>query len=155
MRRAKMFGLLLAVPASLVPACGVWAQGQAPHAWLFGSWSGGLFPPPPGLSSSLVCLTQPVVIFTRDVVLRATLTDATYTQRVIATARTANGTTDFQFAPPEGTTAAGLLGTAPPPPVGFGCADPNALHVVRMTENQISFPGCADFPYPLVRCAAR
>jgi hypothetical protein len=145
-----LMGLLLAVPP-----CAAGAQSQAPHAWLFGSWSGGLFPPPPGLSSSLACLTQPVVIFTRDVVLRASLTETTYTQRVIATARTAKGNTDFEFAPPEGATDAGLLGTAPPPAMGFGCPDPNVLHVQRQTENEISFPGCADFPYPLVRCAAR
>jgi hypothetical protein len=26
------------------------------------------------------------------------------------------------------------------------------LTVRRDNENQITFPGCADFPYPLVRC---
>jgi hypothetical protein len=131
------------------------AQSTAPHAWLYGSWSGGLFPPPPGLSASLACLTQPVVIFTRDVVLRASLAETTYTQRVIATARTAGNHTDFQFAPPEAAVAAGLVGATAPPPAGFGCPDPNVLNVERKSASEISFPGCADFPYPLVRCAAR
>src|SRR5574340_201466 len=56
--------------------------GQPPHAWLFGTWTGGLFPVP-GILSPQACLSQPVVIFTRDVVLRATLTSELYIQRVI------------------------------------------------------------------------
>ena len=39
--------------------------------------------------------------------------------------------------------------------VGFGCEDPDLLHVQRRGENEISFPGCPEFPYPLVRCPAR
>jgi len=39
--------------------------------------------------------------------------------------------------------------------VGFGCPSPDVLHVQRRGENEISFPGCNDFPYPLVRCSAR
>jgi hypothetical protein len=38
---------------------------------------------------------------------------------------------------------------------GFGCTTPNELHVLRQGENQISFPHCTDFPYPLIRCPAR
>ena len=127
------------------------AQGQPPHAWLFGSWTGGLFPVPAGLSTQ-ACLAQPVVIFTRDVVLRASLTDPSYTQRVIETARTGPGRTDFQFAPPVDNSAGGLLeSSAPKPAPGFGCESANVLHVVR-DGDRIRFPGCADFPEPLVRC---
>lgn len=128
------------------------AQSQPPHAWLFGSWTGGLFPVPSGLSTQ-ACLAQPVVIFTRDAVLRASLTDPTYTQRVIETARTTPGRTEFQFVPPQDNSAGGLLeSSAPKPASGFGCESANVLHVVRNGDNQISFPGCADFPEPLVRC---
>jgi hypothetical protein len=127
--------------------------GQPPHAWLFGTWTGGLFPAPSNLSAAS-CMGEPVVIFTRDIVLRATLTDISYTQRVIATARTNPGVTDFQFAP-SAAPQSGLFGAAPPAQIGFGCESPDVLHVQRRGENEISFPGCADFPNPLVRCPSR
>jgi hypothetical protein len=128
---------------------------EPPHAWLFGSWSGGLFPASPHISTE-ACLAQPVVIFTRDVVLRATLTETIFTQRVIETARTVPGRTEFIFAPARPPEANGLLGvTSAPPQPGFGCETPDVLHVQRRSDTEISFPGCADFPYPLVRCGAR
>lgn len=157
MRRALMLSIacLLGMAATGVPVCQAAAQNQPPHAWLFGSWTGGLFPVPAGMPVS-ACLAQPVVIFTRDVVMRASLTDPTYAQRVIETARTNPGRTDFQFSPPDSGGSGGLLGVdAPKPLTGFGCENPNVLHVVRNNENSISFPGCADFPEPLVRCTAR
>jgi hypothetical protein len=132
--------------------------GGPPHAWLFGAWTGGLFPVT-GAVSAQSCLGQPTVIFTRDVVLRASLTDPTYAQRVVATARTRAGATDFQFAPaadPAAAASSALLQVAPPKAdAGFGCESPDVLHVVRRSDNQIAFPGCADFPEPLVRCPAR
>jgi hypothetical protein len=130
----------------------------APHAWLFGAWTGGLFPAPSSITAQ-ACLAQPTVIFTRDVVLRGSLTDVTYSQRVIETARTNPGGTDFQFSPaldPVAATSTGLLGMDPPKPAaGFGCMNPDALRVERRTDNEITFPGCSDFPNPLVRCPAR
>ena len=51
-------------------------QALPPHALLFGTWTGGIFPVPPGMSQE-ACLSQPVVIFTRDLVMRATLTEQT------------------------------------------------------------------------------
>ena len=130
--------------------------GLPPHAWLFGTWSGGMFPAPSDMSAER-CLSLPVVIFTRDVVLRAVLTDQLYSQRLIETARGAPNGVEFRFvagetAPP----ASGMLGLAPPPaPLGFGCPDPNSLPVQRRSDNEIMFPGCTDFPYPLVRCSTR
>ncbi len=156
MRRFGMLPLLAllgAVPLAAPPPAA--AQSTAPHGWLFGAWIGGLFPPPTGSTASS-CLAQPTVIFTRDVVLRATLTETTYTQRVIETARTGSGLTDFLFSPAVNQDAAnslGLLGLpAPKAAAGFGCEDDNTLHVARVNDNQISFPGCSAFPYPLVRC---
>lgn len=126
-----------------------------PHAWLFGSWTGGLFPVPSNLTAQ-ACLAQPVVIFTRDLVLRATLIDQVYHQRAIETVRAEPGSTEFRFTPtvdPATAAGSGLFGaTAPQPEIGFGCDDPNALHVVRRSENEIIFQGCKDFPEPLVRC---
>jgi hypothetical protein len=128
-----------------------------PHSWLFGAWIGGLYPPPVTLSAEQ-CLAQPVVIFTRDVVMRAVFTDVTYAQRPIETVRaTANGAEFLLVAPVQPPAEGGTLfdpsGTTQA--VGFGCQTPNELHVLRQGENQISFPHCADFPYPLTRCPAR
>ena len=129
-------------------------QGQPPHAFLFGTWTGGIFPAPPNLTPQ-ACLSQPVVIFTRDLVLRATLMEQTLSQREIQTARVTPDGTEFRFVP-VAAPASGLLGvTAPRPAVGFGCENPNVLHVQRRGENEISFPGCAEFPNPLVRCQTR
>ena len=127
------------------------AAAQPPHAYLFGTWTGGLFPVPTNLTPQ-ACLSQPVVIFTRDLVLRATLTEQVLTQREIETARTNATGTEFRFA--GGSAPAGLLGGSGPAP-GFGCEEPNVLHVQRRGENEIAFPGCADFSYPLVRCHTR
>lgn len=130
----------------------------APHAWLYGSWTGGLFPVPASMTAQM-CLAQPVVIFTRDLVLRATLIDTLYQQRTIETARSNPAGAEFRFAPSVDRAQAlssGLLGrSAPPPLAGFGCETPDVLHVQRRGENEISFQGCADFPEPLIRCPAR
>ena len=142
-----------AEPARRVAAS---SPGQPPHAWLFGTWSGGMFPPQSGQSTEQ-CLSQPVLIFTRDLVMRALLTDQLYDQRLIETARSSPTGADFRFVPAQAPSAASsVLGIAPTPPsVGFSCESPDVLHVVRKSENEIELPSCADFPYPLVRCPAR
>lgn len=143
----------VAAPPGLAPSGRAWAQGQPPHAWLFGTWTGGLFPAPSGLSAQ-TC--QPVAIFTRDVVMRATLLDPNPVQRVIETVRATPAGTEFRFvAVPPAPASGGLLDLAAPPTTGFGCADPDALVVQRRGANEIAFPGCADFPNPLVRCPER
>ena len=126
---------------------------QPPHAWLFGTWTGGIFPVPSGLSSQ-ACLSQPVVIFTRDLVLRATLTEQVLTQREIETARSSPQGTEFRFAAASGG-GSGLLDSGVGRANGFGCTSPDELHVQRRGENEIAFPGCADFPNPLIRCQTR
>jgi hypothetical protein len=126
-----------------------------PHAWLFGAWTGGLFPAPSGLTAQ-ECLAQPTVIFTRDVVMRATLTDTAYVQRIVESARLTINGTEFRFASsPVQASTSNLLGLTPPATIGFGCTSPDELHIVRKTENEITFPGCGDYPYPLIRCPAR
>jgi hypothetical protein len=146
---------LLATPGAFHPTEAQQRPAPPPHAWLFGSWTGGLFPVPANMTKQM-CLAQPVVIFTRDLVLRSSLIDSTYQQRSIETARSNPAGAEIRFAP--GTRAldslnSGLLGqTAPPAPAGFGCENPDVLHIQRRSDNEISFPGCADFPEPLVRC---
>jgi hypothetical protein len=155
MRRVALFLLSALACAGVLPTRAQ-APGLPPHSWLFGAWIGGLYPPPVTLSAAQ-CLAQPVVIFTRDLVLRAVFTDLAYVQREIETVRaTANGA-EFVFVPPVQPAAEGgtLFGPQPAAQaVGFGCATPNELHVLRQGENQISFPHCTDFPYPLIRCPA-
>ena len=143
--------LLLLAPA---PPRARAAPQLPPHAWLFGAWTGGLFPAPAQLTA-LACLAHPTVIFTQDLVLRATLTDFAYIQRQVETVRGAGQGVEFRLiGATQPAAGAGLLGAAIPAP-GFGCESPDALHVQRHSENEISFPGCADFPNPLIRCPSR
>jgi hypothetical protein len=96
-----------------------------------------------------------VVIFTRDLVMRGTFTSVTYTQREIETVRATATGAEFRFvAPVQPVAESGNLFPQPgaAPVVGFGCDSPNLLHVHRISENEISFPHCTDFPYPLIRC---
>jgi hypothetical protein len=106
---------------------------------LFGSWTGGLFPVLDGMIAQ-DCRTQPTVIFSKDVVGHASLLGAGLTQRGIITVRATPKGAEFTFAP----TAAGPR---------FGCPNEDELHVLRNNTNEISFPNCTAFPYPLERCA--
>jgi hypothetical protein len=158
-RSSLLFGACAAALLCLASGDGR-AQGsdEPPHAWLFGAWIGGMFPPPSEVTAK-TCLAQPTVIFTRDVVLRAVLTDTTYAQRQVATVRATAHGFEFRFEAPltPASTGGGLLGLGGAEPqgpqtVGFGCESPDVLHVERRGENEIAFPGCEDFPNPLVRC---
>jgi hypothetical protein len=145
--------------AFLALACPAWAQMQSnlpPHSWLFGAWTGGLFPPPSVLGAQ-ECLAMPVVIFTRDIVMRAVITDQFYAQRLVETARVTPEGVEFRFAPAPATAPQSPFNPTPDGAgvVGFGCISPDILRVQRRTENEITFPDCKDFPYPLVRCPAR
>lgn len=153
--RAVLTTIVLAV-ATL---CASWATpGRAqsstglPQAFLLGSWTGGLFPPP-GVVSAGQCLMQPTVIFTRDLVLRASLIDQFYVQRLIETARGTGNGIEFRF---SAMTAAAAAQAAPglgaSVGAGFGCEEPDVLHVQRISPNEVRFPGCREFPFPLVRC---
>lgn len=143
--------LLGALPCALPGAAR--AQGAPPHAWLFGTWTGGFFPVPSNISAE-ACLAQPVVIFTRDLVLRATLVTPTLAQREIETVRATPQGAEFRFTS-SAPIVSPLLGIGGPAAAGFGCATPDGLTVQRRSDNEILFPGCADFPNPLVRCPGR
>lgn len=161
-QRARLTAAAILSIATMLPAPAIAparAQTTAPaDAWLFGSWIGGLFPAPTGVTAE-ACLAQPVVIFTRDLVLRATMTEQTYAQRIVAAVRRTDDGFELRFEPSGGRDTAGMataLGLAPPPQAeGFGCESPDVLHVQRKGDNEIAFPGCADFPNPLVRCPGR
>ena len=133
------------------------AQGNLPpHAWLFGEWIGGLYPPPSSVTAQ-ECQAQPVVIFNRDTVMRAVITDTNLVQRLIETARVTASGVEFHFAPAV-RQAPGPFSVSPEGnggDIGFGCPGSDVLNVQRRSDNEISFPGCTDFPYPLVRCPGR
>jgi hypothetical protein len=152
MRRAVVCLLTVLSCAGALPTM-TQAQ-EPPHSWLFGAWYGGLFPPPTSVNAQQ-CLAQPAVIFTRDVVMRATFTDVTYVQRQVDSVRAIAGGTEFRFLAPVTGGGTLLAGPAPAPAVGFGCETPDVLHVQRIGDNQISFPHCTELPYPLIRCPAR
>jgi hypothetical protein len=127
------------------------ARTGLPQAFLLGSWTGGLFPAPSVISAAQ-CLAAPTVIFTRDVVMRATFTDAFYIQRMVETALGTGNGVDFRFSPTASPQPSSMPGLAGPGAGGFGCDGPDVLHVQRISADEIRFPGCTDFPYPLVRC---
>ncbi len=151
MRRSANALLAAALLAAAVLPGVAQAQQLPPHAALFGTWTGGVFPAPPNMSPQ-ACLSQPVVIFTRDLVMRATLTEQVLTQREIETVRATPTGLEFRF---SGNASSPLLGPQGPQLAGFGCETADVLHVQRRGENEIAFPGCADFPNPLVRCQTR
>ena len=123
------------------------ARGPVPHEWLFGSWTGGIYPP--GDTEGSRCLAQPTVIFTREVVMRTGILDPAYRQRFIETVATRPGATTFRFIP------AAPAGSRLPPEVGFGCPDgPDALEVEQIGPDEIAFPNCREMPSRLRRCGS-
>ncbi len=142
---------MLVVAAALALGGSVGAQtgGEPPHAWVFGSWTGGIFPATE--TQGPRCTAQPSVIFTRDVLLRAAALDVPYRQRIIETVSAGPNSLEFRLvpAPPQATP----LGPRVPVDAGFGCpGGPNSLQVERRGPDEIVFPNCAEFPSPLRRC---
>ena len=153
----RRLALLLALAAPLAGA-GDDAGAQAnrpgpPHEWVFGPWTGGIFPV--SEVDPTVCFGSPTVIFTRDVVMRVSAFDLAYHQRHIETAATLpDGGLEFRFV--SSAPAARALGGRLPPDIGFGCGgSPDLLRVQRRGPDEIAFPDCNDFPSPLKRCVAK
>ncbi len=148
----RVFLLVAAMGLALGGSGSAQQGGQPPHAWVFGSWVGGIFPP----SETAVarCLGQPTVIFTRDVVLRGSALDVAYRQRLVETVTAEPDALEFRFVQVQAQSTP--FGARLPPDVGFGCpGGPNALRVERRGPNEIAFPDCAEFPSPLQRCTAQ
>jgi hypothetical protein len=101
------------------------AANQPPHAWLYGSWTGGLFPVLDGMAPQ-DCKTQPTVVFGRDAVGHASLLGSGLTQRTISTVRATPTGTEFTFTP---ATAAGS---------DFGCPNADQLFVARTNPNEVT-----------------
>jgi hypothetical protein len=150
MRFAALCLLLLATlgnasakppPAERTAAAAHAAPSGPPHAWLFGTWTGGLFPVLDGMVAQ-DCRTQPTVTFSRDLVNHTSLLSTAMSSREVATVRATPNGAEFRFAP------------ATDPAASFGCENPDELHVARSGVDQINFPHCSAFPYSLERCPA-
>ncbi len=126
-----------------------------PHSFLFGAWVGGVFPAPTTLNAR-ECLATPTIIFTKDVVMSANPFDASYAQSLVETVRDSGNGVEFRLvrvgAPPAPMSPFGLGQQMGGDTIGFGCGNPAVLRVLRRGENEISFPNCSVYPYPLVRC---
>lgn len=123
-----------------------------PHEWVFGVWTGGLFPA--GEPDVPACFGGPTVIFTRDLVFRASLLEVAYRQRTIETVATQANGLEFRFTPAAPVVTP--LGPRLPPDAGFGCSgNPNVLRVQRRGPDEIVFPDCTEFPSTLKRCVSR
>lgn len=141
--------MLVAAMALALGGSGAAQQGDPPHAWVFGSWTGGIFPPTD--TSGPRCTAQPTVIFTRDVVMRASAFDVPYRQRLIETVAAEPNALEFRFVPTPA--QSGPFGARMAPDIGFGCpGGPNALRIERIGPDEIIFPNCSEFPSPLKRC---
>ena len=126
-----------------------------PHAWLFGAWTGGLFPPPSTLGAQ-ECLALPVVIFTRDIVMRAVITDQLYAQRLVETARVTADGAEFRFTRPVAEAPAGPFNLSPgggSNDVGFGCASPDSCTCSATARTRSASPAAPISPTR--SCAAR
>lgn len=126
------------------PALAQNARPLPPHGFLFGSWTGGIFPAIE--SEGPACFGQVTMIVTADVVMRASSLDVAYRQRLIETVAPTPDGVEIRLAPVPG---------RPPPEAGFGCdGNPNLLRVARRGADEIVLTGCTDFPFPLRRCKA-
>ena len=153
----RLIARMLAVAcllAALSPPVAAQPRTAPPHAWLVGTWTGGMFPSSANLPAAL-CLAQPTVIFTQDLVLHARLTEITFVQRLIETVHAVPGGTEFRFVAAAPPASNGPFGApTAPSQSSFGCANPDRLLVIKRGENEIAFPNCANFQYPLHRCGA-
>ena len=135
--------LALAMPlAGAVDEAGAQANrpGGPPHEWVFGSWTGGIFPI--GEVDPAGCFAAPVVIFTRDLVMRVAAFDVAYHQRAIETAAALpDGALEFRFVP-----AAPVAGA----PSAAGCRPISAsAAAARQTCSACSGAARTRSPFPI------
>ena len=113
-----------------------------PHGFLFGSWTGGLFPATD--TEGPACFGTVTLIVAPDLVMRASSLDVAFRQRLIESVALTPDGVEIRLLPVPG---------RPPPEAGFGCGgNPDLLRVARRGNDEITLAGCTDFPFPLRRC---
>jgi len=132
-------GLLASPAIAQAPAA---PRQVPPHEWMFGTWTGGIFPAVE--TEGAGCFGNASLIVLRDVILRVSSLDIAFRQRAIETvAPTADGL-EFRLVPVPGRPLAEF---------GFGCdGNPDLLRVIRRGPDEIALPGCSEFPSTLRRC---
>jgi len=135
---------LLATPAlSLASSARAQTRQGPPHEWMFGGWTGGIFPVTE--TDGPACFGRVSVIVTRDIVMRVASLDIAFRQRAIETVALIPNGLEFRFVP--------MPGRAAVPEAGFGCDNnPDILRVRRVSDDEVVFPDCREFPSPLKRC---
>lgn len=132
---------VLTTPGVFAPALAQPRQGP-PHEWMFGSWTGGIFPAVdtegPG------CFGNVALVVMRDLIMRVSSLDYAYRQRAIESVALTPDGLEFRLIPIAG---------RPMPEIGFGCdGNPNLLRVTRRGPDEVMLPGCVEFPGALRRC---
>ncbi|TCI00016.1 hypothetical protein EJV46_04990 [Roseococcus sp. SYP-B2431] len=138
-----MSGLLAAPSLALPQAARAQTRQGPPHEWMFGGWTGGIFPATE--TQGPACFGNVTVIVTRDIVMRVSSLDVAFRQRAIETVAIIPDGLEFRFVPTPGRAAV--------PESGFGCDNnPNILRVRRVSDDEVLFTDCREFPSPLKRC---
>lgn len=139
--RRSLLPALLAAPALVTSALAQTRQGP-PHEWMFGSWSGGIFPAVDTVGPG--CFGNVSLIVMRDVIMRVSSLEFSYRQRAIETVAMTPDGLEFRLVPVPGRA---------PAEIGFGCdGNPNLLRVQRRGPDEVVLPGCGEFPGALRRC---
>lgn len=142
LRRRSLLPLVSGLLATPALALAQTRQGP-PHEWMFGGWTGGIFPAVD--TEGPACFGSVSVIVTRDIVMRVASLDVAFRQRAIETVAIIPNGLEFRFVPMPG------RGTIPE--AGFGCDNnPDILRVRRVSDDEVVFPDCREFPSPLKRC---
>ena len=139
MLRRSIFPATIGLLAT--PAIAQTRQGP-PHEWMYGSWSGGIFPAVETVGPG--CFGAVALIVTRDVIMRVSSLDVAFRQRAIETVALTPDGLEFRLVP---------IGGRPAPETGFGCnGNPDLLRVSRRNPDEVVLPGCVEFPSLLRRC---
>jgi hypothetical protein len=142
LRRRSLLPLVSGLLAAPALSFAQTRQGP-PHEWMFGGWTGGIFPATE--TDGPACFGNVSVIVTRDIVMRVSSLDVAFRQRAIETVALVPDGLEFRFVPIPGRNAV--------PESGFGCGDnPNILRVRRVSDDEVIFVECREFPSSLKRC---
>lgn len=139
--RRAFIPALLAMPA-IIPSALAQPRQVPPHEWMLGSWTGGIFPAVDTQGPG--CFGNVSLIVMRDLIMRVSSLEFAFRQRAIETVGLTPDGLEIRLVPIQGRA---------PIEIGFGCdGNPDLLRVQRRGPDEITLPGCAEFPSALRRC---